>query len=108
MPNRSRQKGDRFERECIHRLRDLGVPAERVPLSGAAGGSHTDDLDIVVCGAPQKVECKTRARAWADLFGWIARTDRKPPFALFIKADRTDTLVVMRLEDFAALSKGIL
>lgn len=108
MPNRSRQKGDRFERDCIHRLKELGVGAERVPLSGAAGGSHTDDIDVVVCGEPWKAECKTRARAWSDLFGWLSRVDRRPPDVLFIKADRTDTLVVLNLETFARLSQGIL
>lgn len=108
MPNRSRQKGDRFERECVHRLNELGVPTSRVPLSGSAGGEHTDDLVVEVCGRRERVECKTRKRAWTDLFGWIARTDRTPPYALFIKADRTDTLVILTLEQFARLSKGIL
>lgn len=108
MPNRSRQKGDRFERACIHDLKELGVPAERVPLSGAAGGSHTDDLDIVVCGERWKAECKTRARAWSDLFGWISRSDRRPPDVLLIKSDRTATLVVMPLETFGRLAQGIL
>lgn len=109
MPNRSRQKGDRFERQCVHALEELGVPAERVPLSGAAGGSHTDDLTVEVCGQVERIECKTRARAWSDLFGWLNPPHHeRPPFALFIKADRTDTLVVMPLETFARLSKGIL
>lgn len=109
MPNRSRQKGDRFERQCVHDLEALGVWAERVPLSGAAGGTFTDDLYVEVCGTREQIECKTRARAWADLFGWLqAPKHEKPPYCLFIKADRTPTLVVMSLEKFAALSKGIL
>lgn len=108
MPNRSRQKGDRFERWCVNRLVELGVPAARVPLSGSAGGEHTDDLTVEVCGSVERVECKTRARAWGDLFGWLDRKDRKPPYCLFIKADRTETLVVMPLDTFARLSKGIL
>ena len=110
MPGKApRQKGDRFERECVKRLNELGVPAERVPLSGSAGGRHTDDLVVEVCGTEERVECKTRARAWSDLFGWLkAEHHAKPPFCLFIKADRTDTLVVMSLDQFARLSKGIL
>jgi hypothetical protein len=103
MPNRSREKGDRFERECVNRLKDLGLPAERVPLSGAVGGSFTDD--IIVSG--HQVECKTRARAWSDLFGWLnPKHHERPPYALFIKADRTDTLVVMTLDTFADMLKG--
>lgn len=98
MPNPSRQKGDRFERDCVHRLEALGVPAERVPLSGAAGGSFASDLEVVVGDRKEKIECKTRKRAWTDLFGWLPGN-----FALFIKADRTDTLVVMSLDTFAEL-----
>lgn len=109
MPNRSREKGDRFERACIHDLADLGVIARRVPLSGSAGGPDTDDVIVEVCGREERFECKTRARAWADLFGWLQAVKHdRPPFALFIKADRTPTLVVMSLEQFARLSKGIL
>jgi hypothetical protein len=109
MPNRSRQKGDRFERQCIHDLADLGVTARRVPLSGSAGGPDTDDLIVEVCGREERIECKCRKRAWTDLFGWLtAAKHAKPPFALFIKADRTPTLVVMSLEQFARLSQGIL
>lgn len=103
MPNPQRQKGDRFERQCVHDLEKLGVTAERVPLSGAAGGSFGSDLIVDVCGSSERIECKTRKRAWGDLFGWLPGN-----FALFIKADRTDTLVVMSLENFAKLAKGLL
>jgi hypothetical protein len=110
MPNRSRQKGDRFENACVHRLNDLGIHTERVPLSGGAiGGSFEDDLLVDVCGQTRHVECKTRARAWSDLFGWLnPKHHAHPPYCLFIKADRTDTLVVMSLDAFAELAKGIL
>ena len=97
MPNRSRQKGDRFEVSCVNRLKELDIEAQRVPLSGAAGGQFGSDL--VVAG--HKIECKTRKRAWTDLFNWLPGNH-----ALFIKADRTDTLVVMSLETFAEMLKG--
>ena len=97
MANPSRQKGDRFERECVNKLRELGVEASRVPLSGAAGGDYAGD--VMVQG--HRIECKTRKRAWSDLFGWLPGNA-----ALFIKADRTDTLVVMSLETFAEMLKG--
>jgi Holliday junction resolvase len=104
MPNPQRQKGDRFERDCIHQLKELGVQAERVPLSGSAGGSFTGDIRIDLPLTTLEIECKTRARAWKDLFDWL-KNDKHPPFALFIKADRTDTLVVLSLEDFTRLLK---
>lgn len=103
MPNRSRQKGDRFERECVNKLKDMGISAERVPLSGSAGGSFTDDLIV----AGHQIECKTRARAWLDLFNWLnPKHHAKPPHALFIKADRTEPLVVMGFDTFAEMLKG--
>jgi Holliday junction resolvase len=42
--NRSRDKGNRIEREMVHRHLDNGIFAERVPLSGSAGGSFSGDL----------------------------------------------------------------
>jgi len=108
MSHPSRAKGDRFERDCVHRLNEHGILTARVPLSGSAGGEHTDDLTIEVCGLKWRAECKTRKRAWTDLFGWLSRKDRRPPDMLLIKADRTDTLVVLTLEQFALIAKGIL
>lgn len=96
MPNRSRQKGDRFERECIADLAELGIAAKRVPLSGALGGEHSHDL---VLPDGLRAECKTRKRAWTDLFGFLA----KGPNVLFIKSDRTDTLAVLTLAEYARL-----
>lgn len=110
MPHPSRAKGDRFERWCVNTLVDkFGIRASRVPLSGAAGGEYTDDLVMDVCGTRQRIECKTRKRAWSDLFGWLNPPHHEqPPYALFIKADRTETLVVLPLSTFAELAKGIL
>jgi hypothetical protein len=97
MANRSAEKGSRFERACVDRLKELGLEAQRVPLSGAAGGMFGSD--IVVAG--RKIECKTRKRAWMDLFNWLPGNH-----ALMIKADRTETLVVMSLETYADMLKG--
>lgn len=94
MPNRSAEKGSRFERACVDRLKELGLAAQRVPLSGAAGGEFSGD--IIVEG--RKVECKTRKRFIGQFLGWLQGN-----YALMVKEDRSETLVVMRLDDFAAL-----
>lgn len=99
--NASRAKGDRFERSCVDQLNTLGFKAQRVPLSGAAGGMFGSDIHVETPGRRLTVECKTRKRAWTDLFGWLPGNDM-----LLIKADRTDTLVVMSMETFASLAKG--
>ncbi len=94
MPNPSRAKGDRFELQCVNRLKELGLEAQRVPLSGAAGGMFGSD--IIVNG--RKIECKTRKRFIGQFLGWLEGN-----YALMVKQDRSETLVVMRLDDFAAL-----
>lgn len=109
MPNKSRQKGDAFEREIVHKLIEGGLEAQRVPLSGAAKGRFGGDIQATVCGIWEKLECKIRQRAWLDLYGWI-----EDNFCLVIRRNAEpgkpvpETLVVMRLSDFIRLSKGIL
>ncbi len=109
MPNASRVKGDAFEREIVHKLIAGGLEAQRVPLSGAAKGRFGGDIQATVCGIWEKLECKIRKRAWLDLYGWI-----EDNFCLVIRRNAEpgkpvpETLVVMRLDDFIRLSKGIL
>lgn len=100
MGKASRDKGNRFERACVNALQAEGIGAERIPLSGAAGGSFVGDITVPVQGRDQRIECKKRARAWSDLYRWIVGN-----YALFIARDRAETLVVMRLADFAVLAK---
>lgn len=98
----SRVKGDTFERLVVNTLCATGVYAERVPLSGAVkGGSFEGDV-LVNLGQErwdkQKFECKIRAKAWKDLYDYL-----KGNFGLFIRRDREEPLVVLRLQDFAEL-----
>jgi Holliday junction resolvase len=96
----SRAKGDRFEREVVASLEADGIGAERVPLSGAAGGMFSGDIQAITRLGRIKLECKVRARAWLDLYGWIVGN-----YALVIKRDRDEPLVVMRLSDWKKLAK---
>ena len=96
----SRQKGDRFEREVVASLADAGILAERVPLSGAAGGMFGGDIQAFLKPGRVKLECKVRTRAWLDLYGWIVGN-----YALVIKRDREEPLVVMRLKDFQKIAR---
>lgn len=100
MGKASRDKGMRFERLVVQAAQDAGIGAERVPLSGAAGGSFMGDITLPVQGVDRRIECKSRKRAWLDLYGWLPGN-----YALAIKRDRDDTLVVMRLADFLTLAK---
>ena len=81
---RSRRKGQRREREAAAIL-----GAEKVPLSGAAGGSFTGDL-LLPSGL--RVECKARADGWRTLYAQLEGVD-----VLALKADRRPWLAVLPL-----------
>jgi Holliday junction resolvase len=88
----SRDKGNRLERAIVRLLQDHGLAAERVPLSGAAGGSYLGDLTVPVIGRDLVVEAKARANGFSRLYAWLEDRD-----LLIIKADRRDALVVLPL-----------
>jgi hypothetical protein len=92
MGKKSRDKGYRLEHELVLKLNEMGFNAERVPLSGGAGGSFTGDL--IING--KKAEVKGRATGFKEIYKWIEPVDY-----LFIRADRQSWLVVIRLQDFA-------
>jgi len=89
MSNPSKRKGSRIEREIVGLHRAVGVQAERVPLSGAAGGSFVGD---VVIGDGLRAEVKARAAGdgFKTLERWLGSND-----LLFLRRDRTAPLVVM-------------
>jgi hypothetical protein len=103
MSNPSKAKGSGFEREVVARLQELGLAAEKQPLSGMLGGKYCDDIKISVpvLNCDKTIECKRRARAFSTIYGFLGSA-----YGLVLRDDRTPPLVVLRLEDFAALAKG--
>jgi hypothetical protein len=85
-------KGSRFERALVKSLQGAGLAAEKVPLSGAAGGSYLGDLTVPVIGRDLVVEAKARASGFAQLYAWLEDRD-----VLIVKSDRKGPLVVLRL-----------
>jgi Holliday junction resolvase len=86
----SRQKGNRLERELVHALQNAGFAAERVPLSGAAGGRFGADLSVPLLGADRRVEVKCRGDGFRQLYTWLNGAD-----LLIVRADRSEPLVVV-------------
>jgi hypothetical protein len=66
--------------------------AERVPLSGSAGGSYSGDLTVPILGRDLVVEAKARAKGFSQIYSWLQGRD-----ALVIRADRRDALVILPL-----------
>jgi Holliday junction resolvase len=89
----SRRKGDRLERALVRVLQNNGFAAERVPLSGAAGGSYTGDLTVPLLGRDLRVEAKSRGTGFNQLYRWLDGAD-----LLIVRADRQEPLVVAPLK----------
>jgi Holliday junction resolvase len=105
---RHRRKGSRIERELVARHRDLGVHAERYPLSGASrfrGSGH--DIDIHAFGpdaAPLVAEVKGRktGAGFATIEGWLADYD-----CLFLRRNNADPLVLLPWRLWARLLERV-
>ena len=97
MPNPRRRKGDRFERELVHKLEKAGIPALRVPMSG--GGSIPGD---VLYGPNHRYRAEAKKRAggegWKTLERWLAGNE-----SLILGRDRADPLVVLEWGVFVEL-----
>jgi hypothetical protein len=87
-----RQKGNREERHLVALLQDAGFAAERVPLSGSAGGNFAGDLSVPLLGVDRKVEVKVRGNGFRKLYKWLAERD-----LLILRADRLPPLIVLPL-----------
>jgi Holliday junction resolvase len=105
---RSRQKGDRAEREIVAKHVELGIHSERYPLSGASrfrGSGH--DIDIYALGrdaAPLVAECKARKSGggFVQLEKWLGEYD-----ALFLRRNNADPLIVLPWRVWAQLIKQV-
>jgi Holliday junction resolvase len=89
----SRDKGNRAERAIVRYLQDRGFAAERVPLSGAAGGSYLGDLTVQILNVDRVVEVKVRAKGFSRLYDWLVDRD-----ILIVRADRSEPLVILPLK----------
>jgi len=91
MGKRSRDKGARREREACEYFRSVGINAQRVPLSGSAGGDFCDDVLCKLEDWLFRCEVKARAEAqgWVTIKKWLGNSDM-----LMLIEDRTKPLVV--------------
>jgi hypothetical protein len=80
---RSRNKGARAERALVRFLQEHGFAAERVPLSGSAGGRFVGDLSLPLLGIDRCVEVKCRGNGFRKLYDWLVARE-----LLIVWADR--------------------
>ena len=97
MPNTSKNKGSRVERELVIKHKREGIPCLRVPLSG--GGSIPGDLLV---GSQQEYRCEVKARkggaGFATLDKWLSGND-----FLILKKDFSEPFVAMTWQMYVEL-----
>ena len=93
----SREKGIRAERRIVDELREVGLDAYRIPLSGSVAGFKCD-VELRLPGRKLHLESKARKGRFGWFYKWLKDAD-----ALVIKKDCNQPLIVMRLTDFASL-----
>jgi hypothetical protein len=94
-----RRKGDRVEREVLAILKEAGLEARRVPLSGSAPG-YPGDLEVELPGLG-RVLVEVKARKRLALEAWLEGRG-----LLVLKADRRPPLAVMPLQALLALIRA--
>ena len=101
MPNTSKNKGSRVERELVLKHKRQGIPCIRVPLSG--GGSISGDLLI---GPHQEYRAEVKARktgaGFAVLEGWLKGND-----ILILKKDFSEPFVAMTWQMYIELMQPL-
>jgi len=93
MPNYSKQKGDRFERQIVHMAEALGLKAYRHFLSRSP---TSDACDIVVAG--REIQCKKKASGFKRIRQWMQGVD-----GVIVGEDYEKPFVILRVEDWLKL-----
>ena len=96
MGKSERRKGYRGEYKLVKLLKEYGIDAKRIPLSGATEFQKGDVIVENYIG-----EVKWRKDGFKEIYKWLGDND-----FLFIKADRKPYLVVMDIETFIELIGG--
>ncbi len=98
MGKKSRDKGAREERAIVNSWQAAGFAAERVPLSGAAGGRFSGDISIPLLGSDVTFEAKLRTDGFKQLYRWIEGN-----YGLMVRADKKERLVIVKESTFQRL-----
>ncbi len=102
MGKSQRDKGARVEREIVALLNAIpAVEAERVPLSGAAGGSYAGDISMRIrdIGLTAEVKSRKDGKGFKTLEDWLGKND-----LLILKRDRQTPMVVLPWNTFEKIT----
>jgi Holliday junction resolvase len=97
MSIKSRRKGARVELELVHRLQGAGFAAEKISGMYKPG----PDLTVPLLGVDRRVEVKSRADGFRELYKWLQDRD-----FLVVRADRSEPLVILPLSLAISIAKA--
>ena len=102
---RSRDKGARREREIVNLHRELGIPTQRVPLSGACGGAYSGDVDIYIDGLEEspiigEVKARANGQGFKTIEKFLGDND-----VLFLRRDHASPMIVLPWRTWIRLIK---
>ena len=102
MPH-SKRKGYYNERKVVTLLNEAGIPAERVPLSGALGRVGGMDLrgDIDIMDMKAEVKARANGQGFTVLEKWKKDND-----VLILRRDRQDPMVCMDWDVYIKLMRA--
>ena len=93
MPNRSKEKGNRFERYIVSLCEQADVPAKRAWGSNGMSLGLPEEVDVLI-DSDIRVQAKCRHRLPAYILP-------SPEIDMqVIKQDRGDTMIVMKFDDW--------
>ncbi len=100
MPSRSKQKGNRFEREVVNIAKERQIGAERAYASNGLSLGHTEEVDAVLDGKDKewRVQCKVRK----NIAKWIKPNTENVDVQV-VKEDRGTIYAILPFEDFLEL-----
>ena len=93
MPNRSKEKGNRFERYIVSLCEQADIPSKRAWGSNGMSLGLPEEVDVLIDGEI-RVQAKCRHRLPAYILP-------SPEIDMqVIKQDRGDTMIVMKFDDW--------
>ena len=103
--NKSKQKGNRFERECVKIAETHGFSAQRAYGSNGRALGESETVDIVIYANSEKIkgQCKVRNK--------LPKYIKIPEGCdvVFLKEDRGDLYVLQKYDDWRTeLGSGLL
>tara|TARA_R100000734_G_C3318562_1_gene112885 strand:+ start:3313 stop:3711 length:399 start_codon:yes stop_codon:yes gene_type:complete len=100
MPSRSKQKGNRFEREVVNIAKQNNVEAERAYASNGLSLGHAEEVDVVLIGKDKewRVQCKVRK----NIAQWIKPNPNTVDVQV-VKEDRGTIYAILPFDEFLEL-----